>query len=157
MRSASVFVVLAVGALGVAACGAFGSSDSGGGGTSATPVVACGSVSCSGGAYCCVHGRNQEPIECVTGQGACPDQYGARAYCDDPSDCPSGNVCCLQYGGIFGLLAACTTATACPADAEHDRLCDPGIAGQCGTGSCVAFTTARPTYGWRLQASVCQP
>jgi hypothetical protein len=155
MRSASI-VIFAVGSL-VVACSSFGKSDSGGGGTSANPVVVCGTASCSGGDYCCVHGRSQEPIECVKGQSACPDQYAARAYCDDTSDCPTGNVCCLQFGGIFGLQASCVTPASCPADDEHNRLCDPATGGECGTGSCVAFTTARPTYGWRLLASVCQP
>jgi hypothetical protein len=141
---------------GVVACSSFGTSDTAGSG-GAAPAVGCSSSTCAGGAYCCVHGRNTEPIECVTGQAACPEQFGARAYCDDTSDCSGGNVCCLQFGGIFGILASCVTSAACVTDDTHNRLCDPAIAGECGAGSCVALTTAHPGVGWRLVASACQP
>jgi hypothetical protein len=120
-------------------------------------VVGCGMTSCTGGSSCCVHGRFSEPIECVPANGTCAGQFAARLYCDDTSDCQTGQICCMQFEDIFGAGSSCVTSSACPSDAQHGRMCDPGMPGECGGGACVPLKTVHPTYGFRLSVHVCQP
>jgi hypothetical protein len=139
-----------------------GGAPDGAGGTdggAGTAVVGCAvdAGPCTGGSFCCIHGRGSDLIECLAPKGPCVDPFSARAYCDDTTDCPTGNVCCLHFVSVWGDLASCVAGTACPADDSHNVMCDPSNPGECGAGSCVALSDARPTYFWRLPAFVCRP
>jgi len=77
--------------------------------------------------------------------------------CDDPSDCPAGNVCCHTGNTcdvtIEVLTAKCVSASNCPpcvaGVASGGRLaCDPTRAGQCPAGKACLLVDAPLAAGY---------
>jgi len=87
------------------------------GGIPETPgVIACGKQFCkSFGESCCVSGTSAALTNSCVPQGApCP---GVSIGCEEPSDCGSGQTCCLgfSFGGqmSLGVGSTCTSQSAC--------------------------------------------
>src|SRR6266536_3517366 len=86
--------------------------------------IACGTETCTGNQFCCLANMDR----CVAEGGPCPPSAD-RLYCDDRTDCGTGEVCCLvENGGV--ATATCTTT--CPI-AQHNTqiLCKLNQIGTC--------------------------
>jgi hypothetical protein len=143
----------------VASCASFGGDDDEPSGPTAPQAgaIACGAGGiCAKGSVCCFENHDgptacKEPSQCMS-----VNQY--RAFCDATADCAAGQVCCLLLqGGFKGIESTCVFPSACPADADHRRMCDPVVERECGSAqSCATLQSAVAGAAWPLRANVCQ-
>ena len=106
---------------GAAGSGAMGGGPTAGGGgtTPFSAEVSCGAAVCSGATpVCCVPAV--DPPICATYMGSlsCGNGPAVSMFCDDPSDCLAGQVCCVdsnaESGGVYTCgYAPCATHEAC--------------------------------------------
>jgi hypothetical protein len=90
--------------------------------------------------YCCAEENN---FRCLkrTQTAACA-RYAERLYCDERTDCPSGQVCCLATN----MLEMRDDAT-CSADCSAGfRLCDPARPSGCEAPSICADNVPVASY-----------
>lgn len=106
----------------------------GAGGEGGQPLVRqmrCGettSMQCAPGELCCYHTTTIACDKCAqdecTGDGTCAAAGYAKFFCDDPDDCPAGQMCCMTWqiksGQEYYSGAACQESCS---DVQH-RLCD---------------------------------
>jgi hypothetical protein len=94
---------------------------------------------------CCMSGDDcATPGSCsCTAASACSAQH--HYTCDDPSDCPTGLVCCatVQLAGssIALTTATCLAPASCVNDGFHTQLCDPTSL----TVTCPSGSTCKPS------------
>jgi len=120
---------------GVDSGGSWGASGAGGtGGTAATALgtrtaaggegstpgkgtVKCGASTCSSSTQACCLDAYAGTAACIDSELFCgtPTSTGAPATCDEKSDCPQGESCCLHSGAGY-LSILCMPAAECPGD-----------------------------------------
>jgi hypothetical protein len=117
------------------------------------PGVVCGSSRCDGITQdCCLNsyaGTNtcmDVNLWCAT-----PTSTGVPATCDEQSDCPSGESCCVYYGAGYGSVQ-CLPNSECPGKAPYvtkNLLCEsPAEHSDCPNGkACVQLSAPFPA-GW---------
>ncbi|MET0594910.1 MAG: hypothetical protein ABW133_19580 [Polyangiaceae bacterium] len=90
--------------------------------------VKCGVTNCDPSlSFCCLQSGNNRCL--VTGSTGCAASVD-KVRCDDTSDCPTGQICCVTAGtGGNGAEAACALATACTQPKQ--MLCDPATITPC--------------------------
>lgn len=109
-----------------------------------SPSIACGTTACTPPQVCCSFG-----IEGVTDKPTCSGDASACTLsvdtppqvlaCDDSTDCPEGDVCCL-FGSKGGEYTACEKASDCvlggadPYAQGVEQLCMQDC--DCPSGSC---------------------
>ena len=119
-----------------------------------TTTLPCGNASCALPAEsCCAYRSSSQPglYTGVCAATCAPPGPGSDRvdvlHCSGPSNCPAtAPRCCLPVG----VAPVTTCKTSCNLNAEV-QLCEPGVAGQCGsTRSCGRFTgqTMPPTWGY---------
>ena len=110
-----------------------------------TVEVLCGDMICRTPTSACCYSdvglrithRCGNPNEPLQGCG-----FGAAALCDDPSDCPEGQICCDNLVGTCGSLSDC--------DAAHGhRLCASGADCKVGEECCPELVYADYQAGVR--------
>lgn len=114
--------------------GGGGGGGEGGAQASNPGKVACGATSCdvtdAGAQFCCL-GRDG---------GACEQAgtqcFGLRERCDEAADCPTGAVCCYEFGPT-GLEARCR-AGGCGQGVQACRT-----QAECTSGTCAVHTCGR--------------
>jgi hypothetical protein len=129
------------------ACNTPSASDAG------TPGVLCGSTSCDGITQVCCLDSYAAMTACmdVTLWCGTPTSTGAPATCDEPSDCPSGEACCVYFGAGYGSVE-CRASTECPGESwmiNENLLCEsPAGSFGCPSGkACVPIGAPFPA-GW---------
>lgn len=90
--------------------------------------IKCGVTNCDPSiSFCCLQSSNNRCL--VTGSTGCASSVD-KVRCDDTSDCPTGQICCVTAGtGGSGAEAACALATSCTQ--PRQMLCDPGATAPC--------------------------
>ena len=87
-------------------------------GTSNRSVV-CGKASCTNDDFCCGSpgfGDANCSVVCTSPQGS--------MYCDDATDCATGQVCC--YFSTSAGISGSSCLTTCPTSDGHGQLCKSG-------------------------------
>lgn len=103
-------------------------------------TVTCGSSLClSPSDVCCF---NFVAANACVGAGMC---QGVPYACDDPTDCPTGQICCR---GLLG--SACNTKTSCD-QAGLDELCQQGAQCSDHADNCCPLASPFDSY------AVCRP
>jgi hypothetical protein len=109
------------GAGAAAGSGAMGGGPTAGGGgtTPFSAEVSCGAAICSGATpVCCVQAVDPPACAAYMGSLSCGEGPAVSMFCDDPSDCLAGQVCCVDSnagnGGVYTCgYAPCATHEAC--------------------------------------------
>lgn len=84
---------------------------------------------------CCFNGPDD--LSCVGRGTSDPCPQGTDIVCDDPSDCPNGDVCCIQLDPSNDILGTSCAPGACPSGAIE--LCAPP-SGACTVGQCAVLS-----------------
>jgi hypothetical protein len=93
------------------------------------------SVYCEAGTEeCCFTGT--EDLSCVDRRASDPCPQGTDIVCDDPSDCPNGDVCCMQLDTSNDVLGTSCISGGCPSG--ETELC-ASDSGMCSVGQCEAL------------------
>ena len=112
----------------------------GGGHQGRNAAIACGNVTCRAPASVCCRNLPFGDGQCIAPGAACG---ASNFFCDDPSDCDAGELCC----SVPGAGSSCASAAACTAK-MGDRLCaaqSDCLAGEmcCGRGPSPDYLCAR--------------
>jgi hypothetical protein len=116
-------------------------------------TVLCGSSSCASDTQACCLDAYAGTAACFAGDVWCgtPTSTGAPATCDEQSDCPPGQSCCVHSGAGY-LSILCMPDNECPGDFPYvtnrvlctspaeQRACSPGE-------TCTPLSGAIPS-GW---------
>jgi hypothetical protein len=141
------------------ACGPSGSHLLCIGGTCTLPTVRCGGVSqqVSSTMACCV---SRDPFgtatETFSSLAACPPvgidlgQATTPVTCDERTDCPAGELCCL-HNDINSSSVSCVPQADCAEFFTIEVCSSPaGGAASCGVGTCGNFSLEGFVPGWQF-------
>ena len=125
--------------------------------TPSNPTVQCGASTCASNTQACCLDAYAGTAACIDSTLFCgtPTSTGAPATCDEQSDCPKGESCCL-HAAVGYLSILCMPDTECPGDSlfvSNRVLCaSPAEKRACAPDeTCTPIGGAVPT-GW----SVCR-
>jgi hypothetical protein len=107
------------------------------GGESCDPGnVECGSAQCAVPQNECCLGTGNS-ASCLAPSASCA---GNEQACDEKSDCPDGQICCLKVTDINGdFKISCQTGTTCPTGGlASAQICKTNA--ECSTGSCSLYS-----------------
>jgi hypothetical protein len=97
--------------------------------------IECGTSQCAVPGNECCNGTDGT-LSCLSVVKTCA---GNQQACDEKSDCPDGQICCLKVTDFSGdFTISCVTGTTCPSDVAAAQVCKTNA--ECPGGACTLYT-----------------